>query len=394
MKIITAILVLFLSSYASLYAVTLRWDIPKNERLEMTRTAAVKFLVNDRPRKIYQERNIIDLTCYDKKEEASSVKGVFSVYARESVTEVFQLQAQYPSEFDIDRLGRFTVPKKFYMPNLRNIPTFLQKDVNKGDSWSADAVLILDIFSIPFKLSFPAEYRLLDIQKKDDAEIAVIGYHFNIDMNLPGGKYPADFPLKIMGKDEGTIYWDIRNNRPASMKEKYRMIFFFSKGEKQTEAKEFQMLIDTTMKMYKPVTKEEKERDRLDLKKDIPSGVDVDTENRGLVLRLGDVLFDFDSVELRIDSREKLDRVSELLKKKYSDREIIVEGHTDNVGGPEYNQRLSKDRAQTVAKYLRPKTGSDKLSFRGLGADKPIADNATKEGRQKNRRVEIIIKLQ
>jgi outer membrane protein OmpA-like peptidoglycan-associated protein len=280
------------------------------------------------------------------------------------------------------------------MPNLRNVPTFLQKDVNKGDKWSADADLILDIFSIPFKLSFPAEYQLLDIQKKDDAEIAVIGYHFNIDMNLASGKYPADFPVKILGKDEGTINWDIRNNRPASMKEKYRIIFFFPMGEKQTEAKEFQMLIDTTMKMYKPVTKEEKERDKLDLKKDIPDGVDVDTDNRGLVLRLGDVLFDFDSVELRIDSRDKLDRVSEMLKKKYPDREIIVEGHTDNVGGPEYNQRLSKDRASTVAKYLKPKTGSDKLSYRGFGADKPIADNSTKEGRQKNRRVEIIIKLQ
>jgi outer membrane protein OmpA-like peptidoglycan-associated protein len=394
MKKITAALVIFLSFVASAHAVSLRWDIPKNERLEMTRTASVKFLVNDRTQKIYQERNIIDLTCNAVKGEVSSVKGVFSVYARDSVNEVFQLRTQYPSEFDIDRLGRFTVPKKLFMPNLRNIPTFPEKEVKKGDAWTANADLILDVFSIPFKLTFPVEYQLTDIQKKGDTETAVIGCRFLIDMDLTGGKYPADFPQKILGRDLGTIYWDIRSNRPAGMKEKYRIIFLFSTGTNQKETKEFQMLIDTAVKMYKPVTEEEKEKDKLDLKKDIPDGVDVDTEKRGMVLRLGDVLFDFDSAGLRAESREKLDKIAGILNKKYPDREIIVEGHTDNVGGPDYNQRLSRDRARSVARYLKPKTGLDKLSFRGFGADNPIADNATKEGRQKNRRVEIIIKLQ
>jgi outer membrane protein OmpA-like peptidoglycan-associated protein len=142
------------------------------------------------------------------------------------------------------------------------------------------------------------------------------------------------------------------------------------------------------------VTKEEKEQAKVDLKKEVPDGVDVDTENRGLVIRLGDVLFDFDSAGLRGDSRDKLDRVCELLKKKYSDREIIVEGHTDNVGAADYNLRLSRDRAMTVARHLKQKAGPDKLSYRGFGADAPIVDNGTKEGRQKNRRVEIIIKLE
>jgi outer membrane protein OmpA-like peptidoglycan-associated protein len=112
------------------------------------------------------------------------------------------------------------------------------------------------------------------------------------------------------------------------------------------------------------------------------------------VIRLGDVLFDFDSARLRDDSREKLGRVVELIKKKYPDREIIVEGHTDSIGESEYNQRLSRDRARTVAEYLKQRGGADKLSYRGFGADRPIAGNGTKEDRRKNRRVEIIIKLQ
>jgi len=394
MKVRILALIFCLFSYAAAHAVTLRWNIPKDERLEMTRTASVKFLVNDRTQKMYQERNIIDLTCHATESEASSVKGLFSVYVRESINEVFQLRMQYQSEFDIDRLGRFTVPKKLFMPNLRNIPTFPEKEVKKGDTWSANADLILDVFSIPFKLTFPVEYQLADIQKKGDDETAVIGCRFLIDMNLTGGKYPDDFPQKIIGRDQGTITWDIKNNRPAGMKEKYRIIFLFTAGANQKETKEFQMLIDTAVRTYKPFTEQEKEKDKIELKKEIPDGVDVDTDKRGMVLRLGDVLFDFDSAGLRPESMQKLDRIAEILNKKYPEREIIVEGHTDNIGEPEYNQQLSRERARNVARYLKPKTGSDKLSFRGFGADNPITGNDTKEGRQKNRRVEIIIKLQ
>lgn len=393
MKTSCLILVLLCSAFPS-YAATLRWDIPKDQRLEMTRTASVKFLVNDRMQKVYQERNIIDLTCYESKENASSVRGRFSVYERGSADEVFHLREQFPSEFDIDRQGRFIVPKQYFMPNLRHLPAFPAKDIAAGDTWTEKADLVLNTFSVPFKLTFPVEYTLVDISKKENTDLAVIKYRFVVDMDLGGGKYPSDFPRKILGKDEGIIIWNVGGNAPISMKEKYRMAFIFKEGDKKAIVNEFQMLIDTTMRMYKPLSKEEQERARDELKKDIPRGVDVDTDKRGLVIRLGDVLFDFDSASLRGESRDKLDTIAGLLKSRYPDREIIIEGHTDNVGGRDYNQRLSKDRARAVAEYLKPRAGADKLSYRGFGADRPIAGNDTKEERQKNRRVEIIIKLQ
>lgn len=79
---------------------------------------------------------------------------------------------------------------------------------------------------------------------------------------------------------------------------------------------------------------------------------------------------------------------------KYRDREIVVEGHTDNAGESKYNQKLSENRANSVARYLQEKGLGDKLSYRGYGKDKPLFDNATHEGRRKNRRVEIIINMQ
>jgi outer membrane protein OmpA-like peptidoglycan-associated protein len=394
MKVLLTVLSILLLYAPSAFAAALAWDIPKGERLEITRTAEVTFLVNSTEKKTYDERNIIDLTCYDVRDGVSSVKGLFTVYERESGEEVFRTREQYPSDFGIDRLGKFKVPKNYYMPNLRHLPTFPARDIQAGEKWSADAELVLDNFSVPFRLTFPVEYRLVETARKDGVDTAVIEFRFIINMDMTGRKTPADFPVKIAARNDGTILWDIKDNRPVSMKEKYRIMFLFATGEKEAAASEFQMRIQTSMRMYKPVTEEDREKAKRELKKDIPDGVDVDTDRRGLVVRLDDVLFDFDSSNLREDSREKLDKISAMLKKKYPDREIIVEGHTDNTGGPEYNRGLSRDRAGTVAKYLKPRTGSDKLSYRGFGADRPIAGNDSKEGRQKNRRVEIIIKLQ
>ena len=105
------------------------------------------------------------------------------------------------------------------------------------------------------------------------------------------------------------------------------------------------------------------------------------------------MLFDFDSYALKKDTEEKLRQIADIIKKKYPDREIIVEGHTDNIGEKDYNYSLSEKRAKTVAEYLKGKLGHDKFSYKGYGSQNPLADNSTEEGRKKNRRVEIIIKL-
>ncbi len=72
---------------------------------------------------------------------------------------------------------------------------------------------------------------------------------------------------------------------------------------------------------------------------------------------------------------------------------VQVDGHTDNVGNPAANQKLSQDRAEAVVKYLVTKKGVDakRLSAKGFGDTKPIADNKTKKGQAKNRRVDFTV---
>jgi outer membrane protein OmpA-like peptidoglycan-associated protein len=102
--------------------------------------------------------------------------------------------------------------------------------------------------------------------------------------------------------------------------------------------------------------------------------------------------FDFDKATLRPSGKEKLDEALKTLN-QYPDMKISVEGHTDSVGSDAYNQRLSERRAATVVSYLESKgIASSRLTSRGFGESKPIADNKTAEGRAENRRVELIVR--
>ncbi len=376
-----------------LYAVKFRWDLEKNERIEMVKTATVKYAVNRSVQRIYEERNIIDLTCVELSAGRYRVDGVFTVFERDSGESVFKLKNKFAVDFNILPSGEFIVKQNDYMPNLRHIPTFPDKDIKENDTWTANGELVMENFSRPFKLTFPVEYTYIKTVHEKGSNVAVINYHYVIDVSIPAGGYPPDFPVRITGENKGVLYWDLDHNRPGDMKDLYYVAFLFvGKGNRQSLV-EFGMNIQTENRSYKKYSDEDKNRDKEELKKALPEGTDVDTDERGIVVRMDDVLFDFDSYNLRDDTREKLAKISKIIKEKYPDREIIVEGHTDNVGKRDYNHSLSEKRARTVSEYLKGRVGHDKISYRGLGQDVPLADNSTAEGRKKNRRVEIIIKL-
>ena len=115
----------------------------------------------------------------------------------------------------------------------------------------------------------------------------------------------------------------------------------------------------------------------------------------------GDILFDFDKWDIRPDAEETLKKVADIIK-AYKSPEVIVAGHTDSIGSEEYNLELSQKRADAVKDWLVEKGGinPDIIKTIGYGESKPIAPNTNPdgsdnpEGRQKNRRVEVIIKKQ
>lgn len=108
---------------------------------------------------------------------------------------------------------------------------------------------------------------------------------------------------------------------------------------------------------------------------------------KGETILLNNIFFDYAKASLRSTSFADLNRLRDLLKKNTA-MKIEIQGHTDALGGDEANLKLSLERAKSCADYLIDQgISTSQVSFKGLGETKPIADNATEEGRQKNRRV-------
>jgi outer membrane protein OmpA-like peptidoglycan-associated protein len=131
-----------------------------------------------------------------------------------------------------------------------------------------------------------------------------------------------------------------------------------------------------------------------------PIGLQVKETKTEIRLELAaDVLFDFDKADLRPEAQATLKEAADFIRKHGGKGTVTIEGHTDGKGSDSYNQKLSERRAQSVRDYF---TKTEKLSgqfaAKGFGKTKPVAPNAKPdgsddpEGRQKNRRVEIVVR--
>jgi OOP family OmpA-OmpF porin len=115
---------------------------------------------------------------------------------------------------------------------------------------------------------------------------------------------------------------------------------------------------------------------------------------RGLVVTLGDVLFEFDRAELKPGSMRQLEQLASLLR-QHPERRVAIEGHTDSIGDTDYNVRLSERRAEAVRGFLvRQGVDPARIVTRGYGQAFPVASNETEAGRQQNRRVEVVLARQ
>jgi len=104
------------------------------------------------------------------------------------------------------------------------------------------------------------------------------------------------------------------------------------------------------------------------------------------------IQFEFDSAAIKPESHGLLDEIVKVIQENPQIEQIRIEGHTDNIGTPAYNRTLSKKRAESVMTYFADKgVAKGRLVAEGFGPDRPIADNTTPDGQEKNRRVEFNI---
>ena len=152
------------------------------------------------------------------------------------------------------------------------------------------------------------------------------------------------------------------------------------------DAKEIWLFVQPTDEGYNMVIAEKEA-----MKQDIQANEMFDKLNKDGFIALY-INFETGKADIKPESQKIIDQIVEMLQKNPS-LKVSIEGHTDNVGTKEFNQKLSDERAKAVMNAIIAK-GIDKnrLSSKGWGQTKPIADNNTEEGRAKNRRVEIVKK--
>ncbi len=152
-----------------------------------------------------------------------------------------------------------------------------------------------------------------------------------------------------------------------------------------TEGADYGLYVDREGYLFQSLTFAEKKQEKINQ----PVTIDIYLEPilKGKETVLNNIFFDTDQYKIKEISKPELDKVIDFLQKNPTIR-IAINGHTDNVGTPAYNQTLSTNRAKAVYEYLMGSgIEGERLEYKGYGQTKPVADNDTEEGRQKNRRI-------
>ena len=165
-----------------------------------------------------------------------------------------------------------------------------------------------------------------------------------------------------------------------------------AKAEAETEAAKAKAQAETEQaQLAAKQAENDKAALRARLSQQLNSVLQTRDSARGLIVNMSDVLFDTAQYSLKPGAREKLSKVAGILL-AYPGLNIEVDGHTDNVGGDEYNQNLSEQRAGSVRDYLVAQgVATNSITAKGFGKTQPVGTNDTAAGRQINRRVELVV---
>ena len=325
-------------------------------------------------------------------------KAVFQTSERATGTAVgqgrsFQWSREYESEFDRDKLGYLSIDSKYFMPVVRNVPVFPGKDLKPGERWYAEGHEMHDFrdsFGIakPYRIPFSATYVFLGNREWKGKTYPAFSVKYQI-FSEPKAVSGRIWPRRIQGASDQTVYWDSAAGQPAAYEESFRMIFDLSNGMlvEYRGTAEAEMIESQKMDKGKIADEINEDIQRLGIKDAAVRVVD-----EGITISLENIQFEADTAKMLPGELEKLNQIAGILK-RYADRDILVGGHTALAGTEAGRMQLSIDRATVVADYLiaqkvRP---SERVVVRGYGAQRPVADNSSEAGRQKNRRVEITL---
>jgi outer membrane protein OmpA-like peptidoglycan-associated protein len=305
----------------------------------------------------------------------------------------FQWARDYESVFERDRQGYITIDGGYFMPVVRNVPVFPERDLKPGDTWSAEGHEMHDFrdsFGIrePYRIPFTANYTYLGARAWRGREYPAFSVSYRI-FDEPPAVQGKVWPRRIIEASDQVVYWDFDLGQARAYEEEFRVVFELSNGRtvEYRGGAEAEILESPEMDKERIADEIERDIDKLGI-----GDASVRVVEDGIAISLENIQFDADSAVLRPEEAAKLDKIGEILR-KYGDRDIQVGGHTALAGTAEGRRQLSQERAAAAADYLigQGVREADRVIVRGFGAEQPLGDNGTGEGRRRNRRVEITI---
>lgn len=307
---------------------------------------------------------------------------------------VFTWGRNYDSEFWRDSQGRMTIPEQYYMPIVRHVPFFPAKDLQVGDEWSSEGEEVHDLrdsFGLRDPLRFPIypRYVYKGDRQGDSKNLKVIEIFYTVFHRFNPPVATRLYPARVGGRSKQILLWDPEEGRPYAYEEEFDFLFELSGGDRVEYRGRAEAKVVESIKMDKASLVQEIAKDLRDMA--VPN-TGVRGDALGVTLTLENIQFLPDSAVLVMEEKEKLKRIAKILK-KYPERDILITGHTALAGTASGRKKLSEERAMAVGEFLLSLgiRNREQIVTRGMGGEVPIADNATEEGRKKNRRVEITI---
>ncbi|OQA63472.1 MAG: Peptidoglycan-binding protein ArfA [Spirochaetes bacterium ADurb.Bin269] len=325
-------------------------------------------------------------------EETSALNTCTFMTSERNSTGTFTWGREYESVFRQNALGVYDIGEEYFMPTVRNVPTFPIGAVKPGETWTGTGEEAHDLrgkfaLQTPYRIPFTVTYTYKGPVTDSGKTLHHIEAEYTMSFKSP--QAVADYPVATRGWSRQQIFWDNELGLCPRYSEEFRIQLELLSGEvieyKGTARAE---LTETKLMERDRIVQEmNDEISRLG----IPN-VNAQSTDEGITISIENIQFDADSSRLLPSEKFKIQKLAALLE-RYPDRELLITGHTALAGTEAARLKLSEERASAVARYLAEIGVREEYNLytRGFGAEKPLVPNTTEANRARNRRVEITI---
>mgnify|MGYP006275510641 CR=1 FL=1 len=287
--------------------------------------------------------------------------------------------------------GFYEAPPEQPLPRRRGFPVIPREEIKEGDTWEAPGWMLVDpLWKGTFtRVDFYAGYHYDGVTDYYGRRVHSITAQYALRYS-PGDDPDGDPDLRrVTGSHRASILIDVETGSIVLIRDRIDETYTFGSRDSLRFEGFALTFVDTPTPMNRARIAE---RLQQDLERERIQDVEVQSVDEGVQLRIQNINFEPDRAVILSEDYGRLDSITRALKQVPQDKTFLVVGHTADVGRPEGQQQLSVERAESVVDELVQRgIPAGRFIFEGRGGTEPIGDNATAEGRARNRRVEITV---